>query len=54
MLATELQLPATSLAQVVGHADGSFTLKLYARDARSQDALVADVLTRAASAQVGG
>ena len=34
LLATDLELPATTLAAVVGHADAGFTLRVYARDAR--------------------
>lgn len=54
MLATDLELPATTLARIVGHADAGFSLRVYAKDARDESALVADVLQRAASAQVGG
>jgi site-specific recombinase XerD len=52
-LATELELPVTTLARLIGHADAGFTLKVYARDARDDGALVADVLGRAAAANVG-
>jgi hypothetical protein len=34
MLATNLELPPTTLAQLIGHADAGFTLRVYARDAR--------------------
>ena len=51
-LATDLDVPSTTLARVVGHADAGFTLKLYAKDARDDAALAADVLKRAASAGV--
>ena len=54
MLATELQLPATSLARLIGHADAGFTLKVYARDARDDVAVVSDVLARASGAGIGG
>lgn len=54
MLATDLELPATTLARLTGHADAGFTLKVYARDSRDEAALVEDVLARAAEAQVGG
>lgn len=54
MLATDLELPATTLARLTGHADAGFTLKVYARDGRDEAAVVSDVLARAASAQVGG
>ncbi len=53
MLATDLELPATTLAELVGHADAGFTLKVYARDGRDQAAVVDDVLARAAGAKVG-
>ena len=54
MLATDLELPATTLARIVGHADAGFSLRVYAKDARDETAVVADVLQRAATAQVGG
>jgi integrase len=54
MLVTDLQLPATTLARIVGHADAGFTLKVYAKDARDDAALVTHVLDRAATAQIGG
>ncbi|HSB39201.1 MAG TPA: tyrosine-type recombinase/integrase, partial [Gaiellaceae bacterium] len=53
MLATDLELPATTLARLTGHADAGFTLRVYARDARDDAALVEDVLERAVSADVG-
>jgi excisionase family DNA binding protein len=53
MLATELELPATTLAAVIGHADAGFTLRVYARDGRDPAAVVRDVLDRAAAAGVG-
>ena len=53
MLATDLELPATTLARLTGHADAGFTLRVYARDGRDDSALVADVLGRAAGAGVG-
>jgi integrase len=46
MLATELELPATTLAAVIGHADAGFTLRVYARDGRDPAAVVRDVLER--------
>jgi integrase len=52
-LATDLDVPSTTLARIVGHADAGFTLKLYAKDARDDAALAADVLDRAARAGVG-
>jgi hypothetical protein len=53
MLATDLALPATTLAELVGHADAGFTLKVYARDGRDTATVVKDVLARAAGAGVG-
>ena len=53
MLATDLELPATTLARLTGHADAGFTLKVYARDERTPQTVVADVLARAAGAGVG-
>jgi integrase len=53
MLATDLELPATTLARLTGHADAGFTLRVYARDGRDEAAVVKDVLSRAASAKVG-
>jgi integrase len=53
MLATDLALPATTLARLTGHSDAGFTLRVYARDRRDETALVDDVLTRAAGAGVG-
>jgi integrase len=53
MLATDLELPATTLARLTGHADAGFTLKVYARDERKAETVVGDVLRRAAGAGVG-
>lgn len=53
MLATDLELPATTLARLTGHADAGFTLRVYARDGRDDATLVADVLARASGAGVG-
>ena len=53
MLATDLELPATTLARLTGHADAGFTLKVYARDERKAETVVGDVLKRAAAAGVG-
>ena len=53
MLATDLELPATTLARIVGHADAGFSLRVYAKDARDETA-VSDVLNRAATARIGG
>jgi integrase len=49
-LVTVLELPPTTAAEILGHADPSTTLRLYARDARDERALVEDVLARAAAA----
>jgi integrase len=54
MLATDLELPATTLARLTGHADAGFTLKVYARDSRDVSVVAADVLKRAAGARVAG
>ena len=53
MLATDLELPATTLARIIGHADAGFSLKVYAKDARDESAVVTDVLARASSAGIG-
>jgi integrase len=53
MLATDLEVPATTLARLTGHADAGFTLRVYARDGRDDASLVEDVLARAAGAKVG-
>jgi integrase len=47
-------LSPTTLARITGHSDPGFTLRAYARDGRSEEALVADVLARAAVAGFGG
>ena len=52
-LATDLEVPATTLARIVGHADAGFSLKVYAKDARDEATVVSDVLKRAAAAQIG-
>jgi integrase len=54
MLATDLGLPATTLARLAGHKDAGFTLRTYARDGRDDATLVEDVLARARTARVGG
>ena len=53
MLVTDLQLPATTLARLTGHADAGFTLKTYARDGRDEATVVEDVLARASEVGVG-
>ena len=49
----QLELPATTLAAVIGHADAGFTLRVYARENRDAASVVRDVLDRAAAAGVG-
>jgi hypothetical protein len=49
-----LELAPTTLAQLIGHADAGFTLRVYARDTRDTAAVVADVLKRASAAGFGG
>lgn len=51
MLATDLELPATTLARLTGHADAGFTLRVYARD---ESVVIEDVLARAAEGGIGG
>jgi integrase len=46
-------LAPTTLAEVAGHADPGFTLRVYARDGRAESAIVADVLARASGAGFG-
>jgi HK97 family phage major capsid protein len=41
-------------AQLIGHADAGFTLKVYARDGRDRSDVVDDVLARASGAGIGG
>ena len=53
MLATDLELPATTLARLTGHADAGFTLRVYARDGRDETTVVKDVLARAEAAGIG-
>jgi integrase len=40
LLATDLELPATTLARLTGHADAGFTLRVYARDRRDEASVV--------------
>lgn len=54
LVATDLELPATTLAELIGHTDAGFTLRVYARDARDTAIIVADVLTRAENAGSAG
>ena len=53
LLATDLDLAATTLARVTGHSDAGFTLRVYAKDARDEVAMVTDALARASSAGIG-
>jgi integrase len=43
-------LAPTTLSRIVGHSDAGFTLKTYARDARSDEAVAEAVLASAAEA----
>src|SRR5262249_27423833 len=52
-LTTELGLPPTTVAKIMGHTDPAFTMRVYARDVRDGQAAVADLLNRAAEAGVG-
>ena len=52
-LTTELGLPPTTVARIMGHTDPAFTLRVYARDVRDEQAVTADLLRRAAEAGVG-
>jgi integrase len=54
MMATTLAVEPTTLARVTGHNDPGFTYRKYARDARPDAVVVADVLDRAKRAGVGG
>jgi integrase len=51
---TEYGLPVTTVSAMMGHANPAFTLACYGRDPRDEQAIIADVLGRAATAQVGG
>jgi integrase len=53
LIATDLEVAGTTLARVAGNTDAGFTMRVYARDARSTEALVSDVLGRARNAGVG-
>jgi integrase len=46
-------LAPTTLAEIAGHTDPGFTLKCYARDGRSREQFVADVLARAVEGGFG-
>lgn len=54
MLATDLELPVTTLAEIIGHANAGFTLRVYARDGRDRAKVIEDVLARAREAGIGG
>ena len=49
-IVTELEAAPTTAAEILGHADPSTTLRLYARDARDDATVVEDVLARVARA----
>ena len=49
-IVTELEVAPTTAAEILGHADPSTTLRLYARDARDDATVVEDVLARVAGA----
>lgn len=53
LLASSLDVPPTTLAELIGHADAGFTLRAYARDPRPTAEIVRDVLDRARRAGVG-
>lgn len=53
MLATDLELPATTLACLTGHVDAGAALRVYARGGRDEATLVEDVPVRAKRAKVG-
>ena len=53
LLATDLDMPPTRLAQIIGHADAGFTLRAYARDTADTATVVADFLARAREAGIG-
>jgi hypothetical protein len=42
-LAANLGLPATTFAQLVGHADAGFEVRVHARDRRDTAAIVGDL-----------
>ena len=49
---TEYGLQVTAVSAMMGHTNPSFTLAYYGRDPRDEQAIVADVLARAASAGI--
>ena len=50
---TEYGLVHTTVSAMMGHSNPAFTLKVYGRDPRDEQAIVADVLKRAARAANG-
>jgi integrase len=48
-IVTVLELAPTTAAEILGHSDPATTLRLYARDARDEATVVADVLARVAA-----
>jgi integrase len=51
---TEYELAITTVSAMMGHSNPRFTLKCYGRDPRDEQAIVADVLERAAKAANAG
>jgi integrase len=51
---SELGLPITTVSEMLGHSNPSFTLKCYGHESRDPAAVVEDVLQRAAAAKIGG
>ena len=47
---TEYGLPVTTVSAMMGHSNPAFTLACYGRDPRDEQAVVTDVLARAAAA----
>ena len=47
---TEYVLPLTTVSAMMGHSNPAFTLACYGRDPRDEQAIVTDVLARAAAA----
>jgi len=43
------EFPVTTVSAMMGHANPSFTLACYGRDPRDEQAMIADVLERAAA-----
>ena len=53
VLLTELELPITTVARALGHANPSTTLKTYTRDQRDEDAFIQSILDRSMATGVG-